>query len=208
MLHETDDDGFTVVEALVALALTGLAIATLLSAFPTVQRSLHSVARAADAMEDRLALRAAVALLEKARASRLQQFYGQGAARSLEGPLEGSKQSIRFVAEFAGTSGYGGIYAVAMDVEDDKTGSGARLLLRRSHVQSGTDDVPELPRIVIDRARAISFAYAEVSPDGILRWQETWKEPDRLPHSVRLQIQPLAGTTGPLEVSARLELRR
>lgn len=178
------EDGFTLLEALVALVLMGVLLATLAMVtaqwMPSWKAGFDRVQRA-DLLGlglDRIAADLAAA-----------EFVSPGGenARPL---FDGTPSSVTFVRSAIGPNASAGLEIVRLDETDDARG---RVLVRTRvpfvPVTAQALDAGELeftnPIVLMRPPFHVSFAFA--GPDRI--WQETWHDVMQLPNAVRVTVR-------------------
>ncbi|MFB9263564.1 type II secretion system protein J [Bradyrhizobium erythrophlei] len=181
--HCRSEDGFTLFEALVALALMGLILGALASVtaqwLPNWNRGLIRVQRneqVAIAL-DRLAADLSVA--------------GYVAQASDNVPLfQGTERAVMFVRSVVGPNGSPGLEIVRIAEMND--GRGSALVRTRAPFVVRPDGNPEGgsisfsdPVVLLRAPFRIGFAYADV--DG--RWTNRWPNSSELPTTVRFDIK-------------------
>jgi general secretion pathway protein J len=161
--------GFTLVELLIALALTGLVALLLLDATRMAAQGTNRVAAQAERLEARRALDD---LLRRQLSATIASPLLPNAA-----PLVGGPQKLEFLS-LAEDSG-AGLYRVRLDLED------GGLVLSRSAVAGG---MPERT-LLAPRLTTFALAYFGAPPDGgDAKWQERWEATRALPSLVRVTL--------------------
>ncbi len=161
--------GFTLVELLIALALTGLVALLLLDATRMAAQGTNRVAAQADRLEARRTLDD---LLRRAVSATIASPFLTNAA-----PLVGGPQKVEFLslAEDAGA----GLYRVRLDIE------GGALVLSRSAFAGG---MPQRT-VLAPHLASFALAYFGAPPDGSAeQWQERWEKTRALPRLVRVSL--------------------
>jgi len=170
--------GFTLVELLIALALTGLVALLLLDATRMAAQGTNRVAAQADRLEARRTLED---LLRRDLSATNASPLATSAA-----PLVGGPQSVEFLS--LAEDGGAGLYRIRLDIE------GGALVLSRSAVAGG------LPQRVVlaPRLAAFALAYFGAPPDGgEEKWQERWEKTRALPRLVRVSLDLGDGVARP-----------
>lgn len=202
------DDGFTLIELIVSLAILGLLLASLPGAFRLGQRAWETTARI-DRSEDRMAAR-----------SFLEQRLAEALPVSIPDPtgqrqfaFEGDGRRLRFVAQSATGPAGGGLYSFDLTIEPG-TGGDALVLRQVPAVGSAAGQGPGSGdrRVLFDRLTAPTFRYfGAVRDDGDRSWHGEWRSRSLLPELVELSAGPgpcagvAAGRTlQPLVVALRL----
>jgi general secretion pathway protein J len=179
------EGGFTLIEALVALALTGLVLSALANLtaqwLPNWNRGLDRIQRSemVGITLQRLADDLADALPVPASASDMGPFFS------------GSEQSITFVRTALGPNAGPELDVVHLGETTDKAG----LATVRSRTQfrpmppnaSASNQFHFREPVVLLRAPyRLTFAYAG---DGDEEWQSSWRDPGKLPSRIKLTVR-------------------
>jgi prepilin-type N-terminal cleavage/methylation domain-containing protein len=168
--------GFTLVEVLIALALTGIVVLLMLEGMRFATAGLERASDRADRLEAR---RSRAALLERA--------LGAAVAPPLllhTPALVGGPQSVRFLslAEDGGV----GLYRVTLAVE---TRNGARALVMTRRRVGALQAVATTRAVVVPRLEELHIAYfGRTAADGVPQWHDHWDGPLDLPTLVRVVI--------------------
>lgn len=177
--------GFTLVELLVALALTGLVSLLILAGMRDATLGLDRVARHADALDRRVGLDD---MLRRALATAVPQ-----APRPGQPAFVGRRHKLRFFSlESAGAPGlYRLVVAFAAGQRDRPL-----ILTRRLADPLG---LPQIERTVLARhLRDARFAYfGAAKPGADPAWHSRWDHLRYPPRAVRLDIENGAGTISP-----------
>jgi prepilin-type N-terminal cleavage/methylation domain-containing protein len=185
--------GFTLVEVLVALALTSMVLVSLNLASTTVRRAVETSGRS---LSDQAALTAAVDVFQRdvARIAKLRRG-AEGAGYVFEGS---ARQMIYPVPEHQGASP-GGLYMVRLTASSD---DGITQLIRdRAPVLPGdtpdaTDDFQD-EVVLLEGRFDITFSY-RAQRTGSRSWADSWTNPGTMPEQIRLTIGD--GSTGRLRL--------
>ena len=183
--------GFSLVEAIVALSLTSLLLASLYSAFGAVGRTnatASSVQR--DTQDRRLALNALRALIENTvplterRNDRTQVL------------LEGDRSSVRFVTHLPAHAGGCGLQFVEIGTEDELRGERRRTLTLR--FRAAWPDVPfDAPatdegwssELLLEDVERVDLEYFGSDDDrSAPSWRDSWQASESLPKLIRLSV--------------------
>ena len=206
--------GFTLVELLIAIALTGLILVILFSGFRIASRSW-------DAVELRSVRNSELRLVRGFIQRSLRQLHGVSydspdGSRQL---FSGDRQAIEFVTPMTGYLGLGGLYILRFEYLDHR--SGGQLVMTRwlfhPDVLEGVDAVPEWEalhqtsggfrdylersegdtrevfsqQILLESLDAVEFAYFGTPSDRSSdpEWYDEWDDPQVLPQLVRVSIR-------------------
>ena len=210
--------GFTLVELLIAIALTGLILVILFSGFRIGTRSW-------DAVELRSARNAELRLVRGFIQRSLRQLRGVSydspdGSRQL---FSGDAQAVEFVTPMTGYLGLGGLYILRLEYLDNR--SGGQLMMTRwlyhPDILEGVDAVPEWEalhqtsggfrdylersegetrevfsqQILLDSLDAVEFAYFGTPSDRSSdpEWHDQWDDAQALPRLVRVSIRDDSG---------------
>lgn len=206
--------GFTLVELLIAIALTGLILVILFSGFRIASRSW-------DAAELRSVHNSELRLVSGFVERSLRQLRGV----SYDGPdgnrqvFSGSEHAIEFVTPMTGYLGLGGLYILRLEYLDEP--EGGRLMMTRwlfhPDILEGVDKVPEwVPlhqpgggfhdygdrnegeirevfgqQVLLEPLEGLSFAYygSQSDDEGDAEWHDEWDDPQKLPKLVRVSFR-------------------
>ncbi|MFZ0497377.1 MAG: type II secretion system protein [Methylocella sp.] len=181
---ESGEGGFTLLEALVAVALMGVLLATLATVtaqwMPGWKAGFDRVERA-----DLLGLGLDRIVADLAAAEFVSP--GGGNARPL---FDGTASSVTFVRSAIGPNASAGLEIVRLAETDDARG---RVLVRgRVPFVPGTAEAPDTgeleftnPIVLVRPPFQVSFAFA----GGDRIWQETWHDVMQLPNAVRVTVR-------------------
>jgi general secretion pathway protein J len=169
--------GFTLVEVIVAVALTAVVLAVL---FAGIGIGFKGMARI-DADADRLERRRQIDFTLR---RQLGAAYAASEARPTEATFGGTPQAVSFLA-IDGANGPG-FYRVWISL--DATGGERRLLLTRQTVAAGAVVGFESAVLARNVAEFRLSYYGIAEPGEPPRWQESWEERRWLPQLVRLHL--------------------
>lgn len=188
-------DGFSIIEGLAALALTGLimaALSTMIAQWiPTWNRGFHKL-QLSDLYG--VALDRVVDDLSAA-------TYVTGGRENPRLFFDGGPRSATFVRPVLDPGARPGLEIVRIESFSDKSGAGlVRRSLRFTPLPRGVTAGQPLrfsnSTIVLRTRARIVFSYA--GADGA--WRESWSNPQRLPSLVRIDVHDASGS-GPLALS-------
>lgn len=188
--RDSGQSGFTLLEALTALVLMGVLLATLgaiTAQWMPSWKAGFARAQGADLLGlslDRITADLAAAEYETS--------GGEGAALL----FDGSPASVTFVRSAIGPNASAGLEIIRLGETEDARG----LLLVRSRApfapgvtsedlnsDTGDSDAVEFTNPVVLLRPPFQAVFAFAGPDRI--WQETWHDPQRLPAAIRVTIQ-------------------
>ncbi len=194
-----DESGFTLVEVLIALALTTLILASLLGAFRLGRRAWEGL----DALEHRGSIAA------------VQDFLGETLARAepilvrnpdghLSVPFTGTRDRISFVVNMRGHGMLGGLYVVDITVEAAGDGRTRDLVIGQTWFRPGASPQPPQQRRVLMRGiESASWRYFGARPTNSPGWHDSWS--GTLPRLVSFEFLP--GRPNAKPISSTIELR-
>jgi type II secretion system protein J len=179
--------GFTLIESLVALAITSLIV---LSAGALIRDGLFYFDRGTRAVDETEEFALAVDCLTRdfGAARFVRPKGGDRRAASFTADGEGK---VRFVTGGDKAPGAQGEEVVEYSVERNDDIS---QLVRRRAAWSGPrmaveDADPQDPVIVLKGNFDISFGFSDLTPSGELAWRDEWAAEESLPHSVKLSLR-------------------
>jgi general secretion pathway protein J len=173
--------GFTLVELLIALALTGLVTLLLLSATRMAALGINRVSAQAERLEARRTLEE---MLRRALSSAVASPLLPSAP-----PLVGGPEKLEFLS-LAEDSG-AGLYRVSLAVER------SALVLRRSRDGASGESAPERT-LLAPRLASLAIAYfGAPAANAEPHWQERWEGSRRLPKLVRITLDTGDGIAWP-----------
>lgn len=176
--------GFTLVELLVALALTGMVALLLLEGIRVASLGLDRVADVADRLEARRNL-------EETLRREFSAIYAAPSAPNLGG-LVGTPASVDFLtlAEDSGA----GLWRINLDVEASR---GDRRLILRRHPLGGSPAGSAERSILADHVGEFRLAYfGAATPGEDLQWHDRW-DGGRVPLLVRVIVGTESGRAEP-----------
>ena len=188
--------GFTLVEVLLATVLLAAGLAL---AFTTL-RAATATAQRGEAIAQRNEHMRAVELFLRRRIGGARQVqFGMNGDTGTPRRFEGTRDSMRFVADLPDYLGRGGPYLHELSVVRD--GEHLRLLLALTMVVAGQpvpETSPRPPELLAGDLRAARFRYraldADNKPGG---WQEHWEATEALPLQVEVTLQDADGREWP-----------
>lgn len=210
--------GFTLVELLIAIALTGLILVILFSGFRIASRSW-------DAVELRSTRNSELRLVRGFIQRSLRQLRGVSydspdGSRQL---FSGDRQAIEFVTPMTGYLGLGGLYILRLEYLDNR--EGGQLIMTRwlyhPDILEGVDAVPEWEalhqtsggfrdyldrnegetrevfsqQILLESLDEVEFAYFGTPSDRSSdpEWHDEWNDASALPRLVRVSVREDSG---------------
>ena len=176
--------GFTLVELLIALALTGLVALVLVAGTRLAAMGLNRVSAQAERLQERRGLEE---LLRRA--------LGAALAAPLSGavvPLTGGPARIDFLS--VAEDGGAGLWRVTLAAE--RRGAAETLVLTRQRVGAAGDRDRERA-VLAQRLRRLDIAYFGAAPNEAPAWRDRWDGLRTLPNLVRIAIDTGDGLTRP-----------
>jgi general secretion pathway protein J len=162
-----DQRGFTLVELLVALALTGLVALLLLEGTRMAAQGTNRAAAQADRLE---AHRTLEDLLRRELSAAVASPLLPNVA-----PLVGGPQKLEFLS--LAEDGGAGLYRIRLEIEN------GGLVMSRSPVAGGAPD----RTVLAPRIASLALAYFGTAPEtGASKWRERWEGMRALPSLVRV----------------------
>ncbi|MCL2310418.1 MAG: prepilin-type N-terminal cleavage/methylation domain-containing protein [Proteobacteria bacterium] len=192
--------GFTLVELIVALLLLSLISATLFGVFRTAGKSVETgEQRADDAASIRLVedfLRAQWENMHPSRQRKLQEF-----------PLlfEGGRDQLTYISALPPRVLGGGLWAWRLQVV--REGNHGKLILEHSIPETDKTGKktlkfsPDKRSVLADRVDSVTFQYFGIEGEAAVntepKWVGAWKDPQRLPQLIRMDVKLENGTQWP-----------
>jgi prepilin-type N-terminal cleavage/methylation domain-containing protein len=177
------DAGFTLIEALVVLTITALAIALVPATVSLGQRALQVAANLEHTTSDHRAREALTARIEAARP-----IFQTDAAGLSTLVFEGRPDRMRFVSEFSDGPAGGGLYVADLGLDP----SNSTLVLSLTPYPTRANATPSTVTR-LQPAALLSLRY--FGPDaetGNRIWQSSWVATSQLPEMIELTIQRTA----------------
>ena len=173
------DDGFTLVEMLVTLALLGMMATYAVQSFQT----LYRLDELAQKSERRNELASILKLLRSEIASAKPVFSDPGTAGQ-KLMFQGTETSLSFVAPSNGSTEFGGLYLINLAVNEKH-----QLMMTRKLLQSSAQMNAEV-LVLLNDVRDFHIQYSANSPLSNAKRQSetTWWSHDNLPAGVALEI--------------------
>jgi prepilin-type N-terminal cleavage/methylation domain-containing protein len=197
--NQDRDGGFTLIEALVVLTISALAIALVPAAMSLGQRALMATAALEKSTADSRALSVVVARISAARP-----LFAAGADGLTALAFEGRPDRIGFVSEFgAGPSG-GGLYWAELHIDAERS----TLVLDVTPYPVRNGQASTATRTVLLPASAMAVRYFGTQPrTGTAAWQQEWKrEAANLPKMIEISFTRPGATQPPRSAIISLHL--
>lgn len=188
--------GFTLLELLIAITLTGLLLGMLYG-------GLRITTQAWDKGEARAEAVADVYLVQRVlrrQISQARNLFHQEKRRGRVLAFKGEEDMIEFVSPFLEYQLGGGLYFNRIELE--RTDKGQRLVLRWWPYRASYEDDPEpVTEVLLENVEQAAFSYHPGGEDGSDGdWEHEWEE-SRMPALVRLEAT-LEGRRWPLMIVA------
>jgi len=185
--------GFTLVEVLVALAISSLLLSLTFGSIVLGQRSAHVLY---DKVEETEMLLIGWQFLHRA----------IGNARPVPNPdnredhtsFSGDAQTLSFVASLPTYSGSGGLTRILLGVEQEHGKKALLIRVQPYPMQANEDTLSSLRHAeLLDNIESLEISYLGNTEDGEVKWFEEWSDPRYLPNLVRIRIKPAQGKSWP-----------
>jgi len=195
--------GFTLLEMIVALAISGLLVTL---AYGSLRIGIRSWEASQTRVEQSDAMRIGWQFLQRSLIE----------AKAVTDPLQntsnllfsGTSTTLSFVADMPSHLGLGGLYVIQIAPQGNQD---LQLKLSRTllseYKQRNTENRPQ-QAILVDELNHIDIAYyGQLNEKGSAGWHSTWLEQKTLPQLVRLDIKQADGKSWPT-LTAHLQLGR
>ena len=193
--------GFTLIEVLLATVLLAAGLAL---AFATLRATTATVQRGETIAQRNEHMRAVELFLRRRIGGARQVQFGMDGDNGPPRRFEGTRDSMRFVADLPDYLGRGGPYLHALSVVDDR--DGARLEVAFTLVLGGEtveEDRPRPPEVLARPLSEARFRYRAMNQENVLGpWLDEWKTHDRLPMQVEVTLRDADGRAWPPMVVA------
>jgi general secretion pathway protein J len=193
--------GFTLIEAIAALAISSVIIAATVTLIHSVARNFDRGTRGVDAAD---ALMLAVERLASDFASTrfVTWTTASGPALAFKAePADGDKPA-RIVFVGGRDTGYGSRADEVVTLSIERANDVTRLVRRRAAWSGADMPVDRLsaqdPVVLIEGNLDISFVFGRLLPGGGLAWSAAWTDPTALPRFVRLILRDRATGADPV----------
>lgn len=192
-------NGFTLLELLISIALLGLILVLLFGGLRLGVRSWDSVQQQVDTLN---AVRAAESFLRHEMEQTFPYRWKMSLAKRIA--FLGERDKVRFVSRLPDRIGVGGLYAVSLELEH--RGAGRRLVWKHVAIHSAMEDFAELDQsqeVVLagsDRSSVedIWLTYFGRDVEGATpRWVDRWDSNLGLPMLIRIQAKLADGAEWP-----------
>lgn len=184
-------NGFTLIEILLALVLLALLMTAAYSGFSASNRAVRRGEEAIDATNK---VRVTQQLLRRQVGQALTLAFDQDSGTSVPILIKGSGDELTFVSALPGYLGQGGAYVQHLEVESAESGRGRQLVFRHALLNGfdPTESEPwaERPVILLEDVQEFTIEYRGLDDEGKLDdWSDEWDKPDRLPLLVRMEVE-------------------
>ena len=189
--RDSNDEGFTLIEMIVALALLAL-ITTLLA-------GSMSGARQVLGMVERNTSVVTIGAVQTYMRSALLEVVAQsagGADDSFATPFAGNQTNIQFATTYVPQGQIGGAYSVAFKLVPAMAGPtfdliATQTLVRDKDAAIAGSGAPQLRSVLVANVVGIEFGFFGAQGDNAdeLQWHSVWTKQDRLPRLVRIDVQ-------------------
>ena len=197
MTERSRNDGFTLIEVLLATALLAAALAL---GFAELSAATKTFNHGELLAKRNTQMRAVSTFLRSRIASARAIAFALDPQANTPLLFIGEPDRIRFVADLPDYLGRGGPYLHDLSVVDDQRG-GKSLVVAFSQVQNSTqidETAPRKPEPLAVRLKDASFRYRALDETGALGdWQARWTTSDRLPLQVSIRVVPNEGSAWP-----------
>lgn len=192
-------NGFTLLELLIAMALLGLILLLLLSGFRLGIRSWDAAQQRVDNMNT---VRALESFLRREMSQVFPYQWKKGTPLRLA--FQGERYKMNFVAPLSSRIGGGGLFAISLELE--KKGEEIRIIWKQMPVSAQMQDFSRLTGtdgMVLGASRQgpledIWLSYYGQEKEGTEpRWMDRWENDKRLPRLIRIQVRSKQGNEWP-----------
>jgi general secretion pathway protein J len=183
------DDGFTLIEMLVAVALLSIMMVLLIGAIGNARVALAFVERANVVTPVYSAQNYLRSALLQARAKQ------RGLdSNDREIGFLGDAQNMTFTTSFAPNGQFGGLYQVRIGLERSAGGQSYELIVTQALDRPASNDeraaVPKLRAVLIENVEAVAFSYFGPKEDKPApEWLDGWSQTYRLPALVSIELK-------------------
>ncbi len=182
--------GFSLVEILLALVLLALLMTTAYSGF---RASNRAVVRGESAIDATNKVRVTQQLLRRQIGQALTLAYDQDPGTSTPVLIEGESDALTYVSALPGYLGQGGAYVQRIALENAGQGAGRQLVFRHALLNgfdpTEAEPFEDRPVVLLEDIDEIRIEYRGLDDTGELDdWKDEWDHRDRLPLLVRLEI--------------------
>ncbi len=178
------EEGFSLIEALVALTLLAFVLALSPAALRQANRALKGLGVHYASTSSNGSLR-----YVEQRLSEALPLYSERVGNSARVSFRGERGGLEFLAAMADTPLGGGIFRIALQIEGDKT---SRLVMRVSPYRPGKATPPSqaVAREVSSGLLLAEFRYyGAAEPGASPAWHTTWRDQSSLPLLVEITLQ-------------------
>jgi prepilin-type N-terminal cleavage/methylation domain-containing protein len=193
--------GFTLIEAIAALAISSVIIAATVTLIHSVAKNFDRGTRGVDAA-DSLMLAMERLASDFASARFVAWTTANGPALAFKADAADGRKPARIVFVGGRDAGSGSRSDEVVAFSIERSGGVTRLVRRRA-AWSGADTLvdrlsPQDPVVLIEGNLDIAFAFGRLVPGGGLAWSAAWADPTAMPRFVRLILRDRATGADPV----------
>ncbi len=188
-IRRAPDQGFTLIEVMVALLLLSLLLAGAWGGIHTATKAIHSGDVAIERMNR---LRVTEGFLRRQLSHTMPLAFDRDDATGENFLFQGKSDHMRYVAPMPGYLSKGGAYVQTLELSRAQQGmqlTFANTMLNGFSLDDAERDARE-PVLLIDGIARGQFQYRGLDEEGELDdWTDDWDDPTRLPVMVRIAFQ-------------------
>jgi len=190
-------DGFTLLETIVALTLLGLMLAVLTGSIRFAGRSRDAAASKIDSIDN---MRIAQDFLRQTLAQTHPKRWLKAVGRPFV--FRGERDELAMAAPLTARVGVGGLFLLNFSLVDAGPGKGKNLVMARAFPEPDSQEMPDFTSadttVLAENLSELEFGYLGRDDDtSDPTWRDDWKEGARMPEAVRVRIRPAHGPAWP-----------